>query len=159
MWIAWTVSKNVEHLIFSRLKSVWPWIKVKVDINTWCMRSDAVDVLSLMMMTEKVSEESLARKHTQIHRTHTQTHRDRVWIRLSLATLKTKKGYKLSVWSFWFFDTNRKCNEWNFNWHKFRNCIKPKWSYGKNRVVETINGAERTHTGLVKVSFCHLKCI
>ena len=66
--IAWTVSKIIEHL-FSRLRSVWPWMKVKVNINnTSCILiSEAVTMPSLTMITSTVSEESLARD-THRHR-------------------------------------------------------------------------------------------
>ena len=48
------------------IASVWPWMKVKVNIiHTWCIMSEAVTVSNLMM-TFIVSEESLARDmHTQ----------------------------------------------------------------------------------------------
>ena len=52
-------------------------MKVKFNIiNTWCIpMSEAVHVLSSMMMTVIVSEESLARgTHTYITHTHTHTH-------------------------------------------------------------------------------------
>ena len=51
--IAWRVSKIIEHLLFSWLRSVWPWMKVKVDvINTWCiLMSEALTVPSLMIVT------------------------------------------------------------------------------------------------------------
>ena len=59
-------------------------MKVKVNINTWCMSHEAVTVPSLMMMPLILSEESLARDthtHTQTDRhtdrqTHTHTRTD-----------------------------------------------------------------------------------
>ena len=62
MGIAWTVSEIIEHLLFSWLRPLWPWIQVKVNIiNTWCiLMSAVVTVPSLRMMTFIVSEESLA---------------------------------------------------------------------------------------------------
>ena len=73
MEIAWPVSEIIENVIFSWLRSVWPWMKVKVNmINTWCVTmSEARTMQSVMMMTSIVSEESLARD------THTQTGRHR----------------------------------------------------------------------------------
>ena len=73
MGIAWTVSEIIEHWLFSWLRSVWPWMKGKVNIiNTWCMpMSESVSVPSLTMMISTVSKESFARdtnKHTQTHR-------------------------------------------------------------------------------------------
>ena len=43
MGISWTVSKIIEHLLFSWLRSVWLWMKVKVNIiNTGCIVTEAV---------------------------------------------------------------------------------------------------------------------
>ena len=98
--IAWTVSEIIELSLFSWLRYVWAWMKVKVNImNTWCiLMSEAVTVASLMMMMTLlvVSEESLncenrhyrqtdARTHacttTHTH-THTHTHGQTLWLRL-----------------------------------------------------------------------------
>ena len=52
MGIAWTVVEIIEHFVFSWLRSVWPWMKVKVNIiDTWCIAiSEAVNRLRLMVM-------------------------------------------------------------------------------------------------------------
>ena len=74
---AWIVSEIIKHLLFSWVRSVWPWMKVKVDIiNTWyILMSEAVTVPSLTMMTN--SFRGIACEgHTHIARdTHTHTHR------------------------------------------------------------------------------------
>ena len=69
LWIAWTVSEIIEHLLFSWLRSVWPRMKVKVHIiDKWCiLMSEAITLPSLMMMALIVSEESLVRdRHRHI---------------------------------------------------------------------------------------------
>ena len=82
MGFAWTVSEIIKHLLFSWLRSVSPWMKVKVNIiNTWCIiTSEAVTVPSLTMMTLIVSEESLVQEtHAPTHPpTHTHTERERL---------------------------------------------------------------------------------
>ena len=89
MGIAWTVSKIIK-LLFSWLRSVRPWMKAKVYIiNTWCMLvSEAVTVLSLMMMTSIVSKE-----HTHV-RMHARTDilgSSTLTFAKSLATLQTRR--------------------------------------------------------------------
>ena len=66
------VFEIMENVLFSWLRSVWPWMKVTVNIiNTWCiLMSEAVTVPS-WMMTSTVAEELLARDR------HTYTHTDR----------------------------------------------------------------------------------
>ena len=71
MSIAWTVSEIIEHLLFSSLRSVWPWMKVKVNIiNVWCIHmTEAVTVSNLIMIDLMVSEiwlatDRLTNKHT-----------------------------------------------------------------------------------------------
>ena len=46
MGIAWTASEIIEHLLFSWLRYVWPWMKVKLDItNTrYITLSEAITV-------------------------------------------------------------------------------------------------------------------
>ena len=61
---------NKQTFIIFMIKICVIWMKVKVNIiNTWCiLMSEAVTVLSLMMMTLIVFEESLARgRHTHRH--------------------------------------------------------------------------------------------
>ena len=85
MWIAWTVSEIIKHFLFSWLRSVWPWMKVKVNIlNTWfILVSMAVTMPSLTMIASVVSKELLARDtHTQNRQTQnrqTQTTRGLVY--------------------------------------------------------------------------------
>ena len=68
--IAWTVSELFKHLLFWRLRSVRPWLKVKVNILV-----AVTAVPSFMMITIIVSEESLWRGHTHTHtRTHARTY-------------------------------------------------------------------------------------
>ena len=74
MGIAWILSEIIKRLFFNDyITSVWPWIKVKVNIiNTWCISmSEAVTVWRLMMMTSIASEDSIAFEG------HTQTQTDR----------------------------------------------------------------------------------
>ena len=100
MGIAWTVSETFKHLV-TLIRSVWPWMKVKVNtINTCCsLMSEAFTVPSLMMMTVIVSEELLARDR----------HTDTVWSILnfskSLRTLKTKRELPIGDW---FYPTGPK---------------------------------------------------
>ena len=111
MGIVWTVYEIIEHLIVSRLSSVWPWMKVKVNIiNAWCiLMPEAVTVLSGMMMTSIISEESHARDrhaHRQTH-THTHTHTHTQWMTqlgsstLTFTTLQTKSVH---VWCIMMLD-------------------------------------------------------
>ena len=57
-------------------------------------------------------------------------------------------------------DISRKCNQGALIWHKFQNC-----ALGQSEVMVVVewpcreNGAERIDTALVKVGFCHLKCV
>ena len=93
MGIARTVSEIIKYLLFSWLRSVWPWMKVQVNIiNTWCiLMSEAVTLPSLMMMALIASEDLLARdRHTHTHRLGV------VYLNLSLKTLKTKRETILS---------------------------------------------------------------
>ena len=65
----------IEHLLFSWLRSVWPWMKVKVNIiNTWCILvTEAVTVSNVIAIASLVSEIWLAtERHTH---THWQWHR------------------------------------------------------------------------------------
>ena len=79
-------SKTFWNNITFSIISVWPWMKVKVNIiDTWCiLMSEAVTLLSLMMMTLIVFEESLTRD----------THTHRLWVLypnfFQSKTLKTK---------------------------------------------------------------------
>ena len=82
MGIAWIVSEVIKHLLFSGLRSVWSWMKIKVNIiNTRCISmSETVTMPSLMTMASTVSEESLAGDtHTY---THTQTDFGLVYLKL-----------------------------------------------------------------------------
>ena len=67
MGITWTVSEIIEHLFFSWLRSMWPGMKVKVNImNTRCiLMSEAVIVPSFILMTSIVSEICLQGTETQ----------------------------------------------------------------------------------------------
>ena len=38
--------------------------------------------------------------------------------------LSWQKGHKVSVWSFWVIDTNRKCTQGALCWHKLQSCAK-----------------------------------
>ena len=92
--IAWTVSEIIENLLFSRVRSVWPWMKVKGNIsNTWCIpMSEAVTMPSLTMMTSMVSKESLARWiHTH---TYTHSHTGLVYVKFCLSRLQLWKEQK-----------------------------------------------------------------
>ena len=68
--IAWTVSEIIEHLLLYWLRSVWPWMTVKVNIrNTWCIGScrakfDDDDLNSFRGIACK--------EHTQTHTIHGQ---------------------------------------------------------------------------------------
>ena len=85
------LSEIIKRLFFSWLRSMWPSMKVKVNIiNTWCMlMSEAVTVPSLTMMPSTVSEESFVRD------THTDTRTDFGLVYVDFfkvrKTLKTKR--------------------------------------------------------------------
>ena len=88
MGIAWTVSEIIEHLLFSRVRSVRPWMKVKVNIiNTWCIHvTEAVTVSNVIAIASLVSE---IWRVTDTGQTDIRTHRHRHLVS-SMLTLSFK---------------------------------------------------------------------
>ena len=89
----WNNSEINEHFLFSWVRAVWPWMKVRVNIiNTWCISmSEAVTTSSLIMVTSIVSKKSLARdrqtgRQTDIFGSST------LKFAKSLTTLQTQSG-------------------------------------------------------------------
>ena len=89
MGIAWIISEIMKHLLFSWLRSVWPWMQVKVNIiNTWCILvTEAVTVSNMIAISLKkdiqtdrqTDRQTDTQTHTHTHahwHTHTHTHTD-----------------------------------------------------------------------------------
>ena len=73
--ITWIVSKIIKHLLFSWFWSVWPWMKVKVNIinshNMWCIL-----VTEAVIFAKFDDDDFNSFLLNRLRGTHTHTHTD-----------------------------------------------------------------------------------